>query len=845
MYTNVSQYGSKLYVRSIDQGTRHKERISFAPLSWADQPNIKQSNETHVSPWTTLFGEKVYPIRHESIEDFKSFNNNMKDVSGIQLYQSPGHQYQYIAQAYPDAIQFNISDLLIYTIDIETETEYGFPDVNNAQEKILLITLHCSNTDDTMTWGIKPFDNPGYRYFESESDMLQDFITWWHNNSPDIITGWNTRYFDIPYLYNRLTNILGEYHANKLSPFGICNADEVKQLGNKIQTRIMIVGISDLDYLELYKKFTYTTRESYKLDFIAQVELNEQKHVNPGSSFKDFYVNHWDTFVRYNIQDTKLVVKLEQKMKLIELAITLAYESKINFEDVFSPVRTWDVIIYNYLNARNIVIPPKRVQKKNQQYQGAYVKEPLTGKHNWCVSFDINSLYPLTMVQYNMSPETIAHEHVDIQIQDFLDDDPALPKKLESFKQYAVAASGACFIKDKRGMLPELVNHFYDLRVVTKDRLIDAKKQLESLDPASKNYLEVQNQIASLNNMQMAYKILINSLYGAVGSPYFRYYDVRIAEGITVSGQLAIRHIAKKLNQFFNGVLKDVNDRVILIDTDSVVLGLNDLVQQVYKGNVPADPLKVIHFLDIIAEQKIVPVIAKGFEELASLLNVYENKMIMKREALIDVMISCQKKSYAMSVYNSEGVQYKTPKMKIMGLQMIKSSTPGIMRDRLREALEIILRKSDNELQSYVKQIETKYSNYTIDEIAFPRKITDTEKYHSINTIYSKGCPIHVRGALLYNHYVVKLNLIHKYKLIQNLDNIKFVYLKIPNPINEDCIAFLGDGIPSEFNLDQYIDYKKMFEKTFFIPVNDIMKCLGKTAKQTASLAAFFDDEVA
>ena len=362
-----------------------------------------------------------------------------------------------------------------------------------------------------------------------------------------------------------------------------------------------------------------------------------------------------------------------------------------------------------------------------------------------------------------------------------------------------------------------------DYSKMSTEELLDLKKKTEK-------------EVSRLNNLQMAMKILLNSAYGAMGNSWFRYFDMRIAEGITISGQLSIRWIANKLNEYFNKITGDQKDRVVLIDTDSVVLTLEDLVEKVAAGKTDVQKIK---FMDKVAEDKIQPFIDKSYQELADYMNAYEQKMQMKRENLVDTMISVSKKRYVMSVHNSEGVQYKEPQLKIMGLQMVKSSTPAVIRDKLKDSLHTILHGTEADVQKYVADFKDQFGQFNPEEIAFPRSISDVAKYHDTASIYKKATPIHVRGALLYNHHLKQLGLDKKYPLIQEGDKIKFLYLRTPNPFREDCISFV-DKLPSEFNLNEYVDYATMFEKTFEDAVQNILDSLGWSTEQKATLEDWF-----
>ena len=838
MYTNVYQAYNELYVRGVENGRRFAHKVDFQPTIW-----VSTAKANTQSDWKTLEGRTVYPIQPGSMDDCRKYLEMYKGVEGVSLWESPGPAYQYIAETYKGELRFNPKDITVYTIDIETETERGFPDTKFPQETIQLITIKDTQHNKIITWGLKEFNNDvkhlEYRHFTTEQSLLKDFIVWWQRNYPDVITGWNTRYFDLPYIYNRMVEVIGQTLANKLSPWGRVRASEDKQFGNhdKTRLRVQIAGIADLDYLELYRKFTYTAQESYQLDYIASVELNERKLENPGNSFKDFYSKHWDTFVRYNIRDVELVDRIDAKMKLMELALTIAYAAKVNYEDVFGPVKVWDIIIYNYLNERNVVIPQRKPATKATSYEGAYVKDPLVGKHYNTVSFDLNSLYPMLICQYNMSPETITNTRMNVTVNDLLEKKCDLSEVYD--KDLSMAANGWCFRKDQKGILPIQMQLFYDRRKQYKKEMISAKQKLEAAkDAKDKEQMAIlKNEVARLNNLQMAMKILINSAYGAMGNAYFRYFDPRIAEGITKSGQLSIRWVANRLNALMDKTLKtEGKDRIVLIDTDSVVLTLEDLINKVCPNKTTEEKIK---YMDDVAEKIIQPVIDKTYQELATYMNAYEQKMQMKRENLVDVMVSVSKKRYVMSVHNSEGVQYKEPQLKIMGLQMVKSSTPSVIRTKLKEALPKIMYGEQKEVQDFVAQFREEFYSLSPAAIAFPRSVNDLEAYSDETWIYKKATPIHVRGSLLYNHYLNKYNLMDKYPQIKDGTKIKFLYLKLPNILEQNCVAFI-DKIPEEFDLTSRVDYDMMFEKTFEDAIQNILDALGWSTVHKPSLDDMF-----
>ena len=376
--------------------------------------------------------------------------------------------------------------------------------------------------------------------------MLTNFLKWWAENTPDILTGWNVNLYDMPYIARRINRVLGEKWMKSLSPWNRANEREVYVQGRK-NYAYDISGVNILDYLDLYRKFTYSNQESYRLDHIAFVELGQRKvDHSEYENFRDFYTSDWQKFMKYNIQDVELIDRLEDKMKLLELAITMSYDAKVNFEDVYSQVRMWDTMIYNYLTDRNIVVPPRKGAKKDEKYAGAYVKEPKPGCYDWVVSFDLNSLYPHLIMQYNISPETLWEtRHPSASVERILD------QEIDFSGEFAVCANGAQYRKDIHGFLPEMMQKIYDERTIYKKKMLIAKQEDEKKPTA-----KLKRDISKFNNIQMARKIQLNSAYGAIGNQYFRYYNLANAEAITLSGQVSIRWIEQRMNEYLNKLLK-------------------------------------------------------------------------------------------------------------------------------------------------------------------------------------------------------------------------------------------------------------------------------------------------
>ena len=827
-YTNVQLIGNQFLVRGYENGEHFEFRDEFRPTLF-----VKTKKETK---YKTLSGEPVEPIQPGNVRDCREFYKKYEGVQGFEIYGNERYIYQYISEKYPEEeIKFDINKIKLVTLDIEVASEQGFPDVESCVEEILAISIQDYTSKKIITWGVKPFNNVRkdvtYHLCESEYALLNSFINYWIENTPEVITGWNIQLYDIPYIAKRLNRVLGEKLMKRLSLWGLVSEGEIFINGRK-HTVFDIGGVTQLDYMDLYKKFTYKAQESYRLDYIAEVELGQKKlDHSEYNTFKDFYTKGWQKFIEYNIVDVELVDRLEDKMKLIELALTMAYDAKVNYADVFYQVRMWDNIIYNYLKKRDIVIPQKNRSSKNEKYAGAYVKEPIPGKYDWVVNFDLNSLYPHLIMQYNISPETLMDErHPTATVDKILNQQ----LNFDEYKDYAVCANGAMFRKDVRGILPELMEKMYNERVIFKKKMIEAKKAYEK-----KKSKELEKEIARCNNIQMAKKISLNSAYGAIGNQYFRYYKLENAEAITLSGQVSIRWIETKMNAYINKLLKTEDvDYVIASDTDSIYLNMGPVVETVFKGREKTTE-SIVSFLDKVASLELEKYIEGSYQELADYVNAYDQKMQMKRENIADRGIWTAKKRYILNVWNSEGVAYTEPKLKMMGIEAVKSSTPAPCRQMIKDGLKLMMSGTEEQVIEFIDECRAKFKKLSPEQISFPRSVSDVNKYQSSSTIYTKGTPIHVRGALLFNHYVKEAKLTNKYSLIQNGEKIKFVYLKKPNTIHENIISFIQE-FPKELNLDKFIDYELQFEKAFLEPLKSILDAVGWNVEKTVNLELFF-----
>ena len=816
-YTHVAQWGNQLLVRAVENGVRSNFKVKYEPTLYV--PVAKDTG------WKTLDGKNVTPMQFLTIKEAKEF---------VEQYQSQPHlvygltqfPYTYIADKYPKQIQFDSSQMRIVTIDIEVECENGFPNADQALEPMLSITIKNHDTGRIKVWGLHDYHNERedvqYIKCQTERELLAQFLSWWESDHPDVITGWNTEFFDIPYICNRIKSVMGEDAMKRLSPWGVVNSRMVNSgYGRKDQV-YDILGVEEVDYLQLYRKFTYSAQESYRLDHIAFVELGERKDENPYETFRDWYTKDYQSFLDYNIQDVELVDRLDDKMKLIDLILTMTYEAKVNISDSFTSVKYWDVLIYNHLLKQKIVIPQKTSHKsKGEKYVGAYVKEPQVGQHKWVMSFDLNSLYPHLIMQYNISPETLTPQEVAVDVDYLLDNKPA--PKLDNA---TFTPNGAVFHKQHQGFLPEMMQTMYDDRTIYKKKMLQAKQQYE--DTKDAKYLK---DVSRYNNIQMARKISLNSAYGAIGNEWFRYYDLRIAEGITTSGQFSIRWIEKSLNIYLNKLLKTEGiDYVIASDTDSVYITFDKLVDTVLKKRTDESEDsyrgRAVDFLDTVAKEKIEPFIDKSYQALASYVGAYEQKMQMAREVIADKGIWTAKKRYILNAWDIEGVRYEEPTLKIMGIEAVKSSTPAPCRDKIKECLKIIMSGTEKDVNNFIQDFREEFMQLPPEEIAFPRSVNGIGNWSDSASIFKKGTPMHIKGVILYNHFVRQQKLTNKYPLIQEGEKIKFLNMRTPNRMQSNVISFMTK-LPKELDVHSHLDYDTQFEKAFIEPLTFIMNQIG------------------
>ena len=824
-YTSIARYGNSILYRGYDNnGGRVSRKDYFKPEFFV--PSQKETG------WHGLDGNPVGSVSFDSMRDARSWLEQYKDVNGFKIYGTTNYIHQYVTSKFPRDVEFIREKINVSTIDIETEYDDGFPEPSIADQKILAITLKNNIHNTYWVWGYGDYDTNAalikpvnYIKCRDEAQLLKRFIEFLNDplKTPDVITGWNVRFFDIPYLINRTNRILGSDYARRFSPWGLVDGGKITRR-NKEEQVFDIKGIQQLDYLELFQKFGYTygQQESYRLNHIAHVVLGERKlSFDESGSLKNLYKDDFQRYIDYNMKDVELVDRLEEKMGLITLAMTIAYKGGVNYQDVFGTVSIWESIIYRKLNLDKKVPVISSNYSIKTAFAGGYVKDVQTGMHDWVVSFDLNSLYPNIIVQWNMSPETLIDQAEPNSVDYYLNGDNPIESK------HTVAANGSTYNKNFDGVVPSIIIDYYDERRNVKNIMLAAEASYQN----NKTY-ELEKEINRLQNQQMAIKILMNSLYGALGNQYFRYFDIKVAEAVTLTGQLAIQWAERAMNNAMNKVLKTDYDYIIAIDTDSLYVNFGPMIKQLN----PKDPVK---FLDKICSEHFEPILKKAYDDLFIKMNCYKPRMEMAREVIADRGIWTAKKRYILNVHNSEGVQYDEPKLKIMGIEAIKSSTPEICRDKFKDIFKLIMTSTESDVQRYIENFKNEFKQLPADQVSFPRGVSNITEWADRKLIYKKGSPIHVRGSLLYNKKLKELKLTRKYESIVNGSKVKFCYLKVPNTLKENVIAY-PENLPKEFNLDRYIDYDLQFEKTFVEPLKLILDSVGWSVEDRMTLEEFF-----
>ncbi len=819
-YTDITLHRGQIYFSGYESGKKFIKQEDFKPTL------AIECNED--LGWTTIYGQNVKHINFDSITEFNEYKKNFSDVFEFHGNISP--IYQFIGDKFPDKVKYNNKDIKIFLYDIETIDETGefkgFPKPEDAPVEVVSVSIKNLKDNKTYLFSLRDWNESEsiknvtitgeiiHEYFETEVELLKFFCNFFAEECPDVLVGYNNKIFDDPYMLNRIDSTLGKTWLNKLSPIGVVNFKFKTNEQGIVSCNYSIKGLQIFDFLELYKKFSQNSRESYKLSFIAQYELEDDKiEYEEYDNIRDFYLQNPQKFQDYNLNDTELIYKLDKKLGYFDLVCTIAYISKINLEDVMSPIKTWDSIIYDFLSNHNIVIPPGKNARK-EDFPGAYVHPPVPGIYDWVVSFDLNSLYPHEIIQHNISPETIIEgERLDVSLTDI--DEKYFDEDFRNETDWNLSGAGYYFSKEIKGFLPKLMETYYnDRKEIKRQMMVEKKKKNGD-----------KNLIARLNNEQLAKKINLNSAYGMLSSVYCRYFDLRLATAITLSARLAVKWKAIKVDEFFQKKFKLNSTKWIFSDTDSAYFCL-DFIANKFPDSSSKE---IVNILDKFCETVISPEIERNYVDLAERLNAGKNVLKSEREVITEKYLITGKKRYCCLVWDDEGVRYDKPKLKVTGIEIVRSSTPNAIKPYMKDSIKVLMKRPDKIIE-FVNKVRIEFNKMSPEEIAFPRSVSNVKKYTDKTKMFKKGTPIGVRAAILYNNYIEEYDL--DSEKIFDGDKIKFFYALVPNIFyNENVFGYINK-IPNREEIIKFIDYNTQFNKVYFDVIKNICKVIGIDLKK-------------
>ncbi|ASD52034.1 DNA polymerase [Pseudomonas phage PspYZU05] len=896
-YLTVDQKGSSIIERYIEDGVERIKETEYEPSLFIHS-NVP-------TEYKDIYGKYVTKRKFSSMREASDYSKRNQDV-GVETLGMDDYKLAYLSDEYRAFIDYDESMIRICNVDIETTSPIGFPDPKAALHPIDAIT-HYDSIDDKFyvfdllhspygnvtEWSIDkarlPESEGGdevpesilervvYMPFYDEQELLLEYLNLLNEKPPVVFTGWNIEGFDIPYIYQRIENVLGRSTALRMSPIGSVRTKLVTTQYGEERLQIILGGISVLDYMELYKKFSFTNQPSYSLDYIAEAELGVGKLEYEGPISK-LRVNNHQRYISYNIIDVERVRQIDDKRNFITLSLSIAYYSKMQIQSVFSPIKTWDAIIFNSLREDNLVIPENKSHVV-QSYPGAYVKEPVPAAYKYVISCDLTSLYPSIIRQVNISPDTLVGSFAVHPILDYVNKVAPRPSDI-----YSCSPSGYMYDKTKVGVIPAEVTKVFNQRKDWKKKMLASKRNTECIKRAmqentntdygmnkvldfnvdfNEETLELLNllSISELQQLEKAAKkntvkcdtnqinrkLLINSLYGGLGNVWFRYYDLRNATSITLFGQCAIQWIERKINEYLNGVVGTTNHKYVIYgDTDSVYICIDPLVNKVGEHKF-RDTNHLVDFLDKFAAEKLEPAIDTAYREMCEYFNNKEHLMFMDREAIAGPPLGSKglgglwtgKKRYALNVWDMEGTRFASPELKIMGLETQKSSTPKACQVALKECIRRMLQEGEASLQEHFKSFEKEFRELEYKSISAVSSANNIAKY-DVDGFPGYKCPYHIRGILTYHRAI---NGTYAPRIADG-DKVMVLPLRDQNPFNDLCIAWpSGSDIDPSIrqNVLDWIDYSKLFEKTFVKPLAALTEACKIDYEKRGSLLDIFD----
>ena len=822
---------------------------SVSLLTWDEQGRrvmVDMSFNPYLYVETSLKGEhkSIFetPLKKRIFRDSRQRNTFIKDCGTHRVFENLRPEQQFLIDTFwqkNETPEFTQHPLRIQYVDIEVYCPDAFPTPDQASEPINVITVYDSLDKTFYTWGTKRLQkkikNCEYVYCETEQQLLECYLNYVRRSVPDIISGWNSEGFDMPYIINRSARILGEESIKQMSPVENVYSRLTTGAFGKEQQRWYISGVSCVDYLDVYKKFSIGLRESYKLDAIAELELGERKIDYGNTNLSSLADDDWQTFVEYNVQDVNLLVLMEDKLRYLELLRMLAYTGLTTVE---SAMGTLSVITgATVIKARHKKLVVPTFVKDNSlatKYEGAYVGEPQRGFQHDIISFDANSLYPNTMISLNLSPETKVGKITDkdeqyVYIQHVTGKQYKLThnKFMEFVNKDDIAISRArvLFSQKKKGIMPEIVDGIYNQRVQVKKKLKKIKIKLSKMSKDDENYSTLQREADQLDIKQFTLKILINTVYGYFGNKHAPIGDPDIARSITLTGQAVIKKSNDILREYIEQNGTSGPDPVIYNDTDSSYISINRVMKQLN------EPFHVDHVITQAAydqaqlvEDHLNREITKWSEKV---LNSKDSRFVFKRECMTDVGVFLQKKRYVLRVLDDEGIP--TNKFKYTGVEVVRSTIPTPIKPYIKEIIETLLDTESRSITSdvFLRAYET-FKDLRVEDYSFVMGISDYEKYadRCNGFVTVKGMPAHVKAAYHYNMLLDKLNIEGEYERIETGDKVRYFYVTQPNKYGINAIAYKY-YYPKQFESIFHPDKEKMFEKIIYSIIERFYDCVG------------------
>mgnify|MGYP001353240627 CR=1 FL=1 len=819
-------------------GRRIVTSCSYNPYLW-----IESKGDTG---YKSLFNTNV--TKREFANQWDR-NKYIRESGRTRIFENINCEHQFLIDMFWNTHQdddFSQHPLKIMYIDIETYSPDEFPIPSEAKDTINVITIYDSLKAKFFTWGLdeltKDIDNCKYVHCSNEVELLNLFLEYLEEDYPDIITGWNTEFFDIPYIINRVRNLLGEDAVNRLSPVNNIYKRTITGVFGKEQDKYYIKGISCLDYLDVYKKFSIGLRESYKLDAIAEYELEEKKIDYGNTNLSSLADDDWQTFVEYNVQDVNLIVKMEDKLRYIELLRMLGYVGCTNFENAMGTLSVITGAVAIKGREKQLTIPTFiKDSASHQRYEGAYVGEPQRGFQENVLSFDANSLYPNTMISLNLSPETkmgkiIAKDDSSVTVQHI--NGEVFKLSTEAFSKFvrdekiAISRAKVLFTQSKKGIIPEIVDRLYQQRVEVKKEIKTSRLAMLKLEKTDSEYKKLKKRVDRLDIKQFTIKILINTVYGYFGNKHAPIGDSDIARSITLTGQAVIKQSNKILREYISNLSGDEKtDPIVYNDTDSSYISIKSIVKAldfpfIEESGKVSD--KTYEHAQLIEDNLNVEITKWARKSLNSL----DSRFVFKRECICDVGIFLQKKRYVLHVLDDEGIPVN--KFKYTGVEVVRSTIPNAIKPYVKEIIETMMSTKDLAATDkvFLEAYDT-FKSLPIEDIAFVMGVKDYDKYANKCTDYNvcKGMPIHTKAAYFHNIMVDKFQLGSDFEKITSGDKVRYFYLKKPNRYGLPTMGYKY-YLPKEFKEVFEPDTELMFEKIIFSIIDRFYDAVNWKIKQ-------------